>query len=121
MTSIKPINLSNKFGLFQKYWSPKIVGELNDSHIKLAKLKGEFVWHQHTNEDELFLVVKGNLKIRLRDGEINLKEGELVVIPKGVEHLPIADDEVQVLLLEPKSTVNTGEVKNEKTASDEWI
>lgn len=121
MTSIKPINLAAKFSLFQKYWSPRIVGELNSSHIKLAKLKGEFEWHQHANEDEMFLVVQGNLKIQLRDGEINMKEGELAVIPKGVEHLPIAVNEVHVMLIEPKSTVNTGEVNNERTANDEWI
>ena len=117
-----PINLNQKFALFQQYWSPKIAGELNDSYIKLAKLKGEFVWHQHENEDELFLVVKGHLLIKLRDRDIQLKEGEFVVIPKGVEHLPIAEEEVHVLLLEPKSTLNTGNVQNERTVNDlEWI
>jgi mannose-6-phosphate isomerase-like protein (cupin superfamily) len=116
------VNLSEKFTLFQEYWSPKIAGELNDSYIKLAKLKGEFVWHQHENEDELFLVVKGHLLIKLRDRDIHLKEGEFVVIPKGVEHLPIAEEEVHVLLLEPKSTLNTGDVQNERTVTDlEWI
>ncbi len=112
------INLSEKFTLFQEYWSPKIAGELNDSYIKLAKLKGEFVWHQHENEDELFLVVKGHLLIKLRDRDIHLKEGEFVIIPKGVEHLPIAEEEVHVLLLEPKSTLNTGNVQNERTVND---
>ncbi len=116
------INLSQKFALFQQYWSPKIAGELNDSYIKLAKLKGEFVWHQHENEDELFLVVKGHLLIKLRDRDIHLKEGEFVIIPKGVEHLPIAEEEVHVLLLEPKSTLNTGNVQNERTVTNlEWI
>ena len=116
------VNLSQKFALFQEYWSPKIAGELNDSYIKLVKLKGEFVWHQHENEDELFLVVKGHLLIKLRDRDIQLKEGEFVVIPKGVEHLPIAEEEVHVLLLEPKSTLNTGNVQNERTVNDlEWI
>jgi mannose-6-phosphate isomerase-like protein (cupin superfamily) len=116
------INLNQKFTLFQEYWSPKIAGELNDSYIKLAKLKGEFVWHQHENEDELFLVVKGHLLIKLRDRDIHLKEGEFVIIPKGVEHLPIAEEEVHVLLLEPKSTLNTGNVQNERTVNDlEWI
>lgn len=116
------VNLSQKFALFQEYWSPKIAGELNDSYIKLAKLKGEFVWHQHENEDELFLVVKGHLLIKLRDRDIQLKEGEFVVIPKGIEHLPIAEEEVHVLLLEPKSTLNTGNVQNERTVNDlEWI
>ncbi len=116
------INLNQKFALFQQYWSPKIAGELNDSYIKLAKLKGEFVWHQHENEDELFLVVKGHLLIKLRDRDIRLQEGEFVIIPKGVEHLPIAEEEVHVLLLEPKSTVNTGNVQNERTVTNlEWI
>jgi len=116
------VNLSQKFALFQEYWSPKIAGELNDSYIKLAKLKGEFVWHQHENEDELFLVVKGQLLIKLRDRDIHLKEGEFVVIPRGVEHLPIAEEEVHVLLLEPKSTLNTGNVQNERTVTnEEWV
>jgi len=116
------VNLSQKFALFQQYWSPKIAGELNDSYIKLAKLKGEFVWHQHENEDELFLVVKGHLLIKLRDRDIHLKEGEFVIIPKGVEHLPIAEEEVHVLLLEPKSTLNTGNVQNERTVTDlDWV
>jgi mannose-6-phosphate isomerase-like protein (cupin superfamily) len=116
------VNLAHKFSLFHDYWHPRIVGELNDSYLKLVKLKGEFVWHRHEAEDELFLVVKGRLLIRLRDRDIRLDEGEFVVIPKGVEHLPVAEDEVQVLLLEPKSTLNTGNVRNERTVSDpEWI
>ncbi|VBB07207.1 Hypothetical protein LUCI_2451 [Lucifera butyrica] len=109
------INLSQKFSLFNDFWSPKIVGELNDSYIKLAKLKGEFDWHHHENEDELFLVVKGQLLIKFRDTEISLEEGELIVIPKGVDHLPIATDEVHVILIEPKGTLNTGNVITEKT------
>jgi mannose-6-phosphate isomerase-like protein (cupin superfamily) len=116
------VNLELKFSLFQDYWHPRIVGELDDSYIKLARLKGEFIWHRHEAEDELFLVVKGRLLIKLRDRDIGLDEGEFVVIPKGVEHLPVAQDEVQVLLLEPKSTLNTGDVQNERTISDlEWI
>ena len=115
------VNLVQKFSLFQEYWSPKIAGELNDSYLKLVKLKGEFVWHQHENEDELFLVVKGKLLIKLRDRDLVLEEGEFVVIPRGVEHCPFAEDEVHVLLLEPKSTVNTGNVRNERTVSDQWI
>lgn len=109
------INLSQKFSLFNDLWSPKIVGELNDSHIKLAKLKGEFDWHQHQKEDELFFVVKGQLVIKFRDTEVSLDEGELIVIPRGVDHLPIAKDEVQVMLIEPKGTLNTGNVITEKT------
>jgi mannose-6-phosphate isomerase-like protein (cupin superfamily) len=112
------VNLAQKFSLFQDYWSPKIAGELNDSHVKLVKLKGEFVWHHHETEDELFLVVKGSLLIKLRDRDIFLEEGEFVVIPKGVEHLPIAEEEAHVLLLEPKSTLNTGNVRDEKTIAD---
>jgi mannose-6-phosphate isomerase-like protein (cupin superfamily) len=100
----------------------KIIGEINESYIKLAKLKGEFVWHRHEAEDELFLVVKGRLLIRLRDRDTWMEAGEFVVIPKGVEHLPVAENEVQVLLLEPKSTLNTSDVQNERTVSDlEWI
>ncbi len=109
------VNLAEKFGLFAEYWSPKVVGELNDSHIKLAKLKGEFDWHHHAGEDELFLVVKGRLLIRFRDRDVYLDEGEFLVIPKGVDHLPVAAEEVQVMLIEPKGTLNTGNVVTEKT------
>ncbi len=115
---MEKVNLADKFSLFQEYWSPKIVGELNDSHVKLAKLKGEFVWHHHEHEDELFLVVKGRLLIKLRDRDIWLDEGEFTIIPKGVEHLPVADEEAHVLFLEPKSTLNTGNVQNERTVTD---
>ena len=115
---IEKVNLADKFGLFQDYWSPKIAGELNDSYIKLGKFKGEFVWHHHEAEDELFLVVKGRLLIKLRDRDIFLEEGEFVIIPRGVEHLPIAEEEAHVLLLEPKSTLNTGNVRNERTLDD---
>src|SRR5947208_2975201 len=111
------VNLVQKFSLFQDYWSPKIVGELNDSYVKLVKLKGEFVWHHHEAEDELFLVVKGSLLIRLRDRDLRVEEGEFVIIPRGVEHLPVADEEVHVLLLEPKSTLNTGNVANKRTVA----
>ena len=109
------INLAQKFSLFNEHWSPKIVGELNDSFIKLAKLKGEFDWHHHEQEDELFLVVKGDLIIKFRDKDVSLKPGELIVIPKGVDHLPVAAEEVQVMLIEPKGTLNTGNVVTEKT------
>jgi len=116
------VNLVQKFSLFQEYWSPKIAGELNDSYIKLVKLKGEFVWHHHDTEDELFLVIKGRLLIKLRDRDIFLEEGEFVIIPRGVEHLPIAEEEAHVVLLEPKTTLNTGNVNDEKTlVNTEWI
>jgi mannose-6-phosphate isomerase-like protein (cupin superfamily) len=118
---MEKVNLAGKFSLFQDYWSPKIVAALNESYVKIAKLKGEFVWHKHESEDELFLVIKGKLLIRLRDKEISLDEGEFAIIPKGVEHLPIAHDEVHVVLIEPKTTVNTGNVSNERTAAAQWI
>lgn len=112
------INLNNKLTLINDYWSPKIIGDLNDSHIKLAKFKGEFVWHKHDNEDELFFVIKGRLLIKLRNQDIYLEKGEFLIVPKGTEHLPIAEDEVHVMLIEPKTTLNTGdaisELKKEK-------
>ncbi len=115
MSGINVINLAEKFKLFQSHWDPHIIGELNGQYVKLAKLKGEFVWHSHEHEDELFMVVKGVLKIALRDKELILNEGDIAIIPKDVEHKPVADQEVEVLLFEPKSTVNTGEERNEKT------
>lgn len=118
---IQTINISQKLDLFNEYWSPRIVGELNDSHVKLVKLKGEFVWHQHENEDELFLVIKGKLLIKLRDRDLWLNEGEFVIIPKGAEHCPVAEEEVHVMLLEPKSTLNTGDQQNERTVEAQWI
>jgi mannose-6-phosphate isomerase-like protein (cupin superfamily) len=109
------VSLVQKFSLFSDYWSPKIVAELNGQQVKIAKLKGEFIWHHHEHEDELFLVMKGCLRIRLRDREVTVNEGEFFVVPKGVEHQPIAEEEVQVILLEPASTLNTGNVRNERT------
>lgn len=118
---VEPVNLAEKFALIEDYWSPRIAGELNDSYVKLAKLKGEFVWHHHEQEDELFLVVRGTLCIQLRDRDLWLREGEFAVIPRGVEHRPVASEEVHVLLLEPKTTVNTGTIQNERTRPDQWI
>ncbi|HEV2707254.1 MAG TPA: cupin domain-containing protein [Pyrinomonadaceae bacterium] len=114
---IEKVNPADKFALFEDYWSPKVAAELNDSYVKLVKLKGEFIWHQHETEDELFFVVKGTLTIKLRDGEIHLDEGEFVVIPRGVEHMPVAAEEAHVLLLEPKSTINTGDAGGERTVA----
>ncbi|MDX1612758.1 MAG: cupin domain-containing protein [Candidatus Promineifilaceae bacterium] len=114
MTVIK-VNLAQKFSLFDEQWSPKLVGRVDEYAVKLAKLQGEFVWHHHEDEDELFLVVRGQLTIRLRDGEILLDEGEFVVIPRGIEHLPVADDECHVLLFERQGLRNTGNVVNERT------
>lgn len=120
--NVKKINLAEKFQKFNDYWSPKIVGDLNDSYVKLAKFKGEFVWHKHDNEDELFLVIKGHLLLKLRDRDIHLEAGEFTIIPKGVEHLPIASEEAHILLIEPKATLNTGDVINEKTKEYlDWI
>lgn len=116
-SDIKKVRLEEKFNLFADRWSPKIVGEINESYVKLVKLKGEFVWHHHEAEDELFLVVKGSLLIKLRDRDIRLEEGEFVIIPRGVEHLPVAEEEAHVILLEPKTTLNTGEVHNERTVA----
>ena len=115
---MEKVNLNQKFSLIQDYWSPKIAGEINDSYVKLVKLKGEFVWHHHETEDELFLVVKGKLLIKLRDSDIWLQEGEFVIIPKGIDHLPIADEEAHVILLEPKTTLNTGNTQNERTVTN---
>lgn len=115
---MESVNLAEKFASIDKFWDPRIAGEINDSHLKLAKLQGEFVWHKHEMEDELFLVVKGTLLLRLRDRDIRLHEGEFTIIPRGVEHLPIAEEEVHVLLLEPKTTVNTGDIRNERTVTD---
>ena len=112
---MEKVSLTEKLGLVHEYWSPKIVGELNDFYVKVVKLKGEFLWHHHEREDELFLVVKGTLRMRFRDREVLVREGEFLIVPRGVEHLPVADEEVQVVLLEPKSTLNTGNVRNERT------
>ena len=104
---MKRVNCKDKFDLINEYWSPKIVGDLNDSHVKFAKLKGEFVWHKHDIEDELFFIIKGKLLIRFRDQDVHLQEGDFLIIPKGVEHLPVAEEEVHVMLIEPKTTLNT--------------
>lgn len=116
------INLSEKFSLFNDYWSPRIVGELNGQYVKLAKFKGEFMWHSHANEDELFLVVKGTLKIEFRDGLVTVKEGEFYIVPKGVEHKPMADEEAHIILLEPKSTEQTGGIESNLLVDKQpWI
>jgi len=112
---MEKVNLEEKFKLFSEHWSPKIVGELNGQQVKLAKLKGEFVWHKHDNEDELFFVVKGSLTMAYRDRIVEVNENEFLIVPKGVEHKPIADNEVYVMLFEPASTLNTGNVKGDLT------
>ena len=115
---MEKINLDQKLSLFSDHWNPRIVGELNGQHVKLAKLKGEFVWHHHEHEDELFYVVKGKLRIEFRDKTVEMEPGEMIVVPKGVEHKPVADEEVHVMLFEPASTLNTGNVENERTRKE---
>jgi mannose-6-phosphate isomerase-like protein (cupin superfamily) len=109
------INLAERLTLFSEYWSPRVIGELNGQQVKLAKLRGTFDWHHHENEDELFLVLRGTLVMRFRDREVTLAEGEMCVVPRAVEHQPHAENEVHVLLFEPASTVNTGNLRNERT------
>jgi len=118
----QPINLQDKFSKFSEHWRPKIIAQMNDYHVKLAKVQGEFDWHEHPETDEVFLVVKGQLDIHLRNGAVTLNEGEIYVVPKGVEHKPVAENECHILLIEPAGTVNTGNVVSDKTASnDTWI
>lgn len=115
---MEKVNLQQKFSLFSENWSPKIVGELNGQHVKLAKLKGEFVWHKHDEEDELFFVVKGSFKMEYRDRTVEVNENEFLIVPKGVEHKPVAEEEVWVMLFEPTSTLNTGDAKSDLTKND---
>jgi mannose-6-phosphate isomerase-like protein (cupin superfamily) len=114
---MEKVNLREKFALFADHWSPKIIGELNGQHVKLVKLQGEFVWHHHDHEDELFLVVKGRFRMDFREESVWLEEGECIIVPRGVEHRPVAEDEAHVLLFEPASTLNTGNLQNERTVS----
>ena len=111
----RPVNLAEKLSEIQDFWNPCIVGELNGQHVKLAKVSGEFIWHCHQNEDELFLVLEGVLRLELRDGTVTLRPGEFFIVPQGVEHKPVAEEEVHLLMFEPASTLNTGTVRNERT------
>lgn len=116
------VNVKEKFNLFDQYWTPKILGELNGNQIKIFKAKGDFVWHQHENEDEFFLVIEGQLKIKLRDKEIVLNAGEFFIVPRGTEHLPHSDSEAHVLLFEPKGVLDTGNAPSEKAVQEpEWL
>jgi mannose-6-phosphate isomerase-like protein (cupin superfamily) len=116
------INFADKFAQFSDLWSPKIIAQMNDYHFKLAKIEGEFIWHDHPETDEVFIVIKGHLAIHLRDGQVELKEGEMYVLPKGVEHKPSAVEECWIMLIEPIGTINTGDSGGELTAeSDVWI
>ena len=112
---MEKVNLAEKLALFHEHWSPKVVGALNGQEVKLAKVEGEFVWHHHDAEDELFLVIHGELAIHLRDRVVTLREGEFFIVPRGVEHKPVAEREAHILLLEPATTLNTGNVRNERT------
>jgi mannose-6-phosphate isomerase-like protein (cupin superfamily) len=116
--SVEKVNIEGKFASFREHWSPKIVGELNGQHVKLVKILGEFVWHHHDEEDELFLVVKGRFRMEFRDRDLWIEEGELLVVPRGVEHRPVAEEEAHVLLFEPASTLNTGNVRGEMTVAE---
>ena len=119
MSDIKKVNIGDKMSLFNEHWTPKIVGELNDYHIKLARFQGDFVWHKHDDTDEMFLVIDGSFTMKLRDGDIDIHQGEFIIIPQGVEHCPSAENEVQVMLFEKAGTLNTGDAEEgEKTASE---
>ena len=112
---MQKVNIANKLAQFADHWNPRIIGELNGQHVKAVKLKGEFVWHHHDHEDELFLVIKGKLKMAFRERTEEINEGEFIIVPRGVEHKPVADQEVEILLFEPASTLNTGNIENERT------
>jgi mannose-6-phosphate isomerase-like protein (cupin superfamily) len=116
--SVDKVNIAEKLSLFDEHWSPKIVGELNGQHVKLVKLSGEFVWHHHDDEDEMFLVVDGRFRMEFRDREVWIERGEFIVVPCGVEHRPVAEEEASVMLFEPASTLNTGNVTGEMTVAE---
>jgi mannose-6-phosphate isomerase-like protein (cupin superfamily) len=118
---IKPINLAGKFALFDARWSPKIVAELNGQHVKLVKIQGDFPLHRHEHEDELFLVIAGRMEMRFADRSVSVEPGEMIVVPRGVEHAPYAETETQILLFEPAGTLNTGNIQGERTTAAEWI
>ncbi len=122
MATVEKVNLEEKFAKFRDLWDPKIVGQLNDFHVKLVKVRGEFTWHHHDREDELFLVIRGRLTVQLPGRSVEVKEGEFVIVPKGMEHRPVAEEEAHVLLLEPATTVNTGNVLDARTRRDlDWV
>jgi mannose-6-phosphate isomerase-like protein (cupin superfamily) len=115
---MEKINLAQKFDLIDEHWSPKVVGEVNDVYVKLVKFQGDFIWHHHETEDELFFVMKGTMVMKLRSGDVTVSEGEFIIIPCGVEHMPFADEEVFVMLIEPKTTLNTGNIESERTIKE---
>lgn len=118
MATPQRINLAEKFSLFTDQWSPRLLGAVNDCHVKIARVEGEFIWHRHDDEDEMFLVVKGRLVLRFRDREVTLGEGEMCIVPRGTDHQPVAEDEAWILLVEPSTTLNTGNVRGERTVTD---
>ena len=120
--SYQPINFDEKLGKFSEQWSPRIIAQMNDYHFKIVKVQGEFVWHDHPETDEVFIVLKGRLEIQFRDGRVILREGEMFIVPKGLEHRPVAEQECHILLVEPAGTINTGDIVDERTAAnDVWI
>ena len=120
--TLNTINLKEKFSMFSKYWSPHVIAEMNDYQFKLAKIKGEFIWHEHDDTDEVFIVIEGSMNIEFQDGIVDLSEGEMFVVPKGVSHKPFAENECKIMLVEPKGVINTGESEGEMTApNDVWI
>ena len=118
MSTVEKVSIREKLARFSGHWSPKIVGELNGQHVKLVKFQGEFLWHHHEHEDELFLVIQGRFRMEFRDRQVWLEEGEFLIVPRGVEHRPVAEEEAHVLLFEPASTLNTGNVPSERTIRD---
>ena len=117
-----PINLQEKFTLFKEQWSPKIIGQMNDYHFKIAKIQGEFVWHSHPETDETFIVISGKMQIEFRDGRVSLEAGEMYIVPRGLEHKPVAESECHILMVEPVGTVNTGDAGGDRTVEEtEWI
>jgi mannose-6-phosphate isomerase-like protein (cupin superfamily) len=118
---MEKVNVHEKFDLFDEHWSPRIIAELNGQHVKIVKIKGEFVWHHHDHEDEMFFVMKGRMVMQLRDGDIALEAGEMLVVPKGVEHRPVAEDETQLMLIEPAGTLNTGNTVGEMTVTSPQV
>ncbi len=117
-----PINLQSKFQLFSEHWSPKIIAEMNDYQFKIAKIKGEFIWHDHKNTDETFIVIEGTISIKIRDGIVELSEGEMFVVPKGIEHKPCAENECKILVVEPRGVINTGDSGGDLTITEDvWV
>lgn len=121
MDEIKKVNIAEKFALFTEHWSPKIIGQVGDMHLKLGRIQGEFEWHSHENEDELFYVVEGRMTLRFRDRDVVVEPGEFITVPRGVEHMPVSEVETKLLMIEPVGTVNTGDNDSDRTVDPDWI